>query len=453
MKTVEASAKTREEAIRLALEELGVEMSDVDKIEILDEGSRGFLGLGMRPVKVRITVESLLDDAPARPAKGSQRPTRSEYTGRGDRPARGEQRDQVRRAGQRGEARQDRQQRPEQPREQRTEQRREDRAEQRREQRAEQRREQRTEQRHEQRVEQRQERGGGQDRTMRGEQRRNQHGDKSARQDGRDRNGGHRGRGGRDAKQRPAPSAQMDKTERQQDKEKEPLPVEPDAELDLESLNDSDLEVVPESAVPVDRAHEEESFEPISDAQGAEAAALLQEVIQKMGIEAEVQFARAEDGSARLNVVSQDGAILIGRKGRNLNALQYIINRMISRSDVAENTERLVVDVEGYIDRRRAALEKMARGLAEKAKAYRRNMRLKPMSPQERRIIHMVLQHDPDVRTFSMGESLYRSVVISPNNARPERARPQRYAGGGRGRTAARPWRQETEMDPGQFGD
>ncbi|HEX72465.1 MAG TPA: protein jag, partial [Candidatus Hydrogenedentes bacterium] len=57
MKSVEASAKTREEAIQSALEELGVEMSDVDKIEILDGGSRGFLGLGTRPVKVRITVE------------------------------------------------------------------------------------------------------------------------------------------------------------------------------------------------------------------------------------------------------------------------------------------------------------------------------------------------------------------------------------------------------------
>ncbi len=421
MKSVEASAKTREEAIQSALEELGVEMSDVDKIEILDEGSRGFLGLGTRPVKVRITVESLPDDAPTRPAKGGQRPPRPERTGRGDRPARGEQRDQGRRAGQRGEQRQDRQQRPEQ--------------------------------RREQRAEQRQERGGGQDRATRGEQRGNQRGEARARQDNRDRNGGRRGRGGRDARQRPAPSAQTDKTERPQEKEKEPLPVQPDAELDSESLNGSDLEEVLENAAPVDRAHEEESFEPISDAQGAEAAALLQEVIQKMGIEAEVQFARAEDGSARLNVVSQDGAILIGRKGRNLSALQYIINRMISRGDVAENTERLVVDVEGYIERRRASLEAMARGLAEKAKAHRRNMRLKPMSPQERRIIHLSLQDDPDVRTFSLGESLYRSVVISPNNARPERPRPQRYAGGGRGRTFARPRRRETEMDPGQFGD
>ncbi len=421
MKSVEASAKTRQEAIQSALDQLGVEMSDVDKIEILDEGSRGFLGLGARPVKVRITVEGLPDDAPTRPAKGGQRPPRQERPRRGDRPDRSEQRDQGRRSAPRGEQRQER--------------------------------EQRVEQRREQRGEQRQEGGGDQNREARRDQKGNQRGEGRARQDNRDRNGGRRGRGGRDAKQRPAPSAQTDKTERPPDKEKEPLPVQPDVELDSELLNGAESEEVLENAAPVDRAHEEESFEPISDAQGTEAAALLHEVIQRMGIEAEVQFARAEDGSARLNVVSQDGAILIGRKGRNLSALQYIINRMISRGDIAENTERLVVDVEGYIERRRAALEAMARGLADKAKAHRRNMRLKPMSPQERRIIHLSLRDDPDVRTFSLGESLYRSVVISPVNARPERPRPQRFAGGGRRRIAARPRRQETEMEPGQFGD
>ena len=88
-----------------------------------------------------------------------------------------------------------------------------------------------------------------------------------------------------------------------------------------------------------------------------------------MDLAGTVEFLRMEDGSSRLNVTSEDSAILIGRKGRNLSAMQYLINRIISRNDTAENTERLVVDVEGYVDRRRASLKDMARTFAERAKS------------------------------------------------------------------------------------
>ena len=208
----------------------------------------------------------------------------------------------------------------------------------------------------------------------------------------------------------------------------------------------------------VEAAIEEESFAPISDAQGAEAATLLQEIIAKMDITATVVFARAEDGTARLNVESEDGALLIGRKGRNLGAMQYLINRVISRSDTAENTERLLVDVEGYVGRRRASLEDMARSFARRAKESGRNMRLKPMSPQERRIIHLTLQDDPDVRTFSLGESLYRSVVISSKSARPDAPRGRGQGSRGRGGNRRRGGRggyrsNNTDIDAGQFGD
>jgi len=97
-----------------------------------------------------------------------------------------------------------------------------------------------------------------------------------------------------------------------------------------------------------------------------------------------------------------------------------------------------VVDIEGYQDRRRKSLEEMALHLAGRAKEAGKEMRVKPLNPQERRIIHVTLEDDPDVRTFSLGNSLMRTVVISPKNAdKPaNNQRPRRSRGGGRRRNA-----------------
>jgi spoIIIJ-associated protein len=175
----------------------------------------------------------------------------------------------------------------------------------------------------------------------------------------------------------------------------------------------------------------------VSEGRRQEAAALLSEVIAKMGMEATVSHEPTEDGGVRLNVQSNDSAILIGRKGKNLQALQYLVNRMATAAETTEMPERILVDIENYLDRRRASLEEMARQLAQKAKESGRDIRLKPLSPQERRIIHLTLQDDPDVRTFSMGNSVLRTVVISPKSAGRDEGRPKRQRGGA-GRRDAR---------------
>ncbi len=391
MKSVEASATTREDAIKKALDELGIEMYEADKIEILDEGSKGLFGFGARPVRVKVIAEHLEDDD--KPSSGGPDRERGqsprEPRGKADREARPR-----RSAG------------------------RNDRG-----------------------------KGGGRERTERGGR------------DGRGRGGGQE-RGGRrkDGERKDGERKDSErKDSERKDSERKPRaerPAREDAPA-APAAREERAEPAPRKRPRPER--DAEQYTPITDAQGREAAALLAEIIAKMGMKAEAVFERTEDGAARINVSSEDGAILIGRKGKSLSALQYLINRVLARSDSAENTERIVVDVEGYLDRRRTTLEAMALDFAKKAKETRRNIRMKPLSPQERRIVHVALEGDEDVRTFSHGDSLYRSVVISPKDARPDEPRDSRGRGRGDrsrgGRHHARAANNDDDIDAGQFGD
>lgn len=435
MKAVEASAKTREVAIQNALKELGVEMYEVDKIEVIDEGSKGLFGLGARPVRVRLVVESMHDE-PQRDAEADARPPRRGNRSRDDRP-RGEKRDE------RGNRE------PQAAREPATE-----------------RAPRESNRGRSAEGKPRDERGEGKPRGERGERGRGQRDAKPAaetqakrgeregqrnrpeRKRG-ERQGGEREGGDRQRNDRPRGDRQRGDRQRNGRTEAAAAgaPVEGDNAQD-----DFKQDRIEQPKV--------DTTAPITDDQGSEASALLEEIITKMGIAATAAFVRSEDGSARINVASEDSAILIGRKGRNLSALQYLINRIISRGDTSENTERIVLDVEGYVDRRRESLQELALSMASRAKETQRNMRLKPLSPQERRIIHVTLQDDEEIRTFSLGESLFRSVVISPKNAtRPERTRSGRGSRGGRrrggrGRSPELANKNESQdIDVGAFGD
>jgi len=170
---------------------------------------------------------------------------------------------------------------------------------------------------------------------------------------------------------------------------------------------------------------------PLAAEVGEEASLLLREIITLMGIESTTTCSATEDGDARINVESNDSALLIGRKGKNLQSLQYLINRMVLPRDTPENIERIMVDIEDYLDRRRASLEEMAVQLANKAKETGRSVRVKPLTAQERRIIHLVLQNDPDIKTFSTGTGELKNVIIAPKGGETDGQRNPRRSGGG----------------------
>jgi spoIIIJ-associated protein len=137
----------------------------------------------------------------------------------------------------------------------------------------------------------------------------------------------------------------------------------------------------------------------------------LDEILKLMGIEAEVAIS-LEGGKVVADIKSENGAILIGKNGQTLNALQLIVNLIVNREE--KTRTKVIVDSESYRERREKALVKMAREVADEVKREGRPGELEPMNSTERRVIHLALKDDKDVETASRGEGSYRRVVVSP---------------------------------------
>jgi len=137
----------------------------------------------------------------------------------------------------------------------------------------------------------------------------------------------------------------------------------------------------------------------------------LDELLKLMGMEAEVTTS-LEGGRVVADIKSENGAILIGKKGQTLDALQLIVNLIVNRDE--RTRTRVIVDTESYRQRRENALVKMAREVADEVKSKGNPREFEPMNPAERRVIHLALKNDKDVETTSKGEGNFRRVVVSP---------------------------------------
>lgn len=110
------------------------------------------------------------------------------------------------------------------------------------------------------------------------------------------------------------------------------------------------------------------------------------------------------------NIEGKDKGILIGKRGNNLDSLQYIVSLIVNKG--RNNYVRTIVDIDGYRDKREKTLERLALKKADKCRYYKKKIKLEPMNPYERRIIHSALQSEKDIITYSEGEDPYRRVVI-----------------------------------------
>ncbi len=141
------------------------------------------------------------------------------------------------------------------------------------------------------------------------------------------------------------------------------------------------------------------------------AKEILEELLKKMEIDAGVSAKEIEDYIS-LEITTPDSALVIGRQGKTLGALQYLVNLIINKE--SEERIKVILDTEGYRERRKAKLMELAKRLAQRAKEGNTEVFLEPMNPYERRIIHTTLAEDPDVETESVGEGIERQVVIVP---------------------------------------
>lgn len=158
-----------------------------------------------------------------------------------------------------------------------------------------------------------------------------------------------------------------------------------------------------------EREYTEEEVDHIADV----AIAALQDILKYFNVgEVTIDEYEGDEGELILDITGDDLVVLIGRHGRTLDALQFLISSITSRT--VGYRYPIVVDVEGYKGRQRQKIEDIAHNAADRAFNQDRSIKLRPMTPYERRLVHIALREDDRVETHSEGEGRARRVVVVP---------------------------------------
>jgi spoIIIJ-associated protein len=139
----------------------------------------------------------------------------------------------------------------------------------------------------------------------------------------------------------------------------------------------------------------------------------LEKILSLIPVEATIHSDRI-DGKVSLTIVGDRSGLLIGRKGKTLDALQYIVTKILNKT--LDKKIRLVIDSENYRKRRTDSITQLALRMGEKAKKIQKPVMTNPLSPHDRRLVHLALKEDDDLETRSRGEGLLKKVVILPRS-------------------------------------
>lgn len=153
--------------------------------------------------------------------------------------------------------------------------------------------------------------------------------------------------------------------------------------------------------------------------EGAAAVAhrLAAQLLRAMGFAVSVR-AREADDTVNLEIKGQDLGALIGRRGSTLESLEVLLGLMVAKESGIRS--RVIVDVEGYWERRSEWLERLAHQTADRVKREGRPIMLQPMPARERRIVHTILADHPTVITHSSGEGAERRITVAPRTSSSE---------------------------------
>ena len=140
--------------------------------------------------------------------------------------------------------------------------------------------------------------------------------------------------------------------------------------------------------------------------------AVLDEIVSRMEIKATTE-SQVIDGSIHLTISSDSPGLLIGRHGQTLDAVEHVLNCILSKSSLVKR--KVHIDAEGYRERREKMLVDLASITANKVRETKQEIVLDPMPPRDRRVVHLALQSDKCVHTYSRGEGLMRYIVVTPH--------------------------------------
>jgi len=189
----------------------------------------------------------------------------------------------------------------------------------------------------------------------------------------------------------------------------EPAPERPPSEVDtvvVEEVVEEDRQGAVDIAPEPQEDAEEIPAEVIEETESHVAA-----LLDAMGFDAQIEVYDA-GGFVAVDVTTKDTALFIGQKGETIDALQYLVNASVNRRKATRS--RIVLDAEGYRQRRVEALQGMAHRTARKALRESRSIEMPPMNPAERRVVHLFLRDNPRVSTESEGAGDSRRVRVSP---------------------------------------
>lgn len=185
-------------------------------------------------------------------------------------------------------------------------------------------------------------------------------------------------------------------------------------------------EAAPAAAAEIEpseaEAAESTQAQSVPTGEAADAAeigrAFLAEIFSEMHLNTDIVIEQKEDYLV-FDIQGEELGILIGRRGDTLDALQFLLNLVINRK--SSSKIKVIIDIENYRAKREETLVGLSHKLAAKARRTGQKVILEPMNPQERRIIHMTLQDDDTVNTYSEGEEPYRKVIIVPKKKQQNR--------------------------------